>query len=277
LLRFDRRFLIVAIICGAVAAITLYTYLQGVEKKVTASSHYTQIAVAARPLLIRTRIEKEDIHLVRIPRSTKEEGDLSTVEEAVGKVITTKLLAGQKLKRELLLPANKLGGITHQIPPLWRAVTISTDEVNSIAGMLVPGDRVDLLAFLREEQRSRVLAKDREVLAVGQQTGLQPSEDEKKPLSITLLVRREEAAQIALAEETGRIRIALRPFGGEPELPLPRKAIKPAPRPRSMPQQLGSPKPVFQPTPAIVMPESEPEPEVPILLIHGSKLQEVWP
>lgn len=270
MLSFDRRYLIAAIICGLAAAATLYFYLQRMERKVTATSRYTEIVVAARPLPIRTLLKQEDLRLMRIPRSTKEEGDLSSFQEAVGKVVSVALLQGQRLKKEHLLSGNNVSGLAHEIPSGWRAVTITADEVNSLSGMLMPGDRVDLLSFQKEEQKGQVLASDRQVLAVGQQTGLEKTDQGNNHHSITLLVKREEAKQIALAEELGRIRIALRPLAEEREAPpkAPVTIKKSFPQPRPKPQQ----------TVPVVMPELEPRPTAePILVIRGSKLQEIWP
>jgi pilus assembly protein CpaB len=269
LVSFDRRYLVVALICGVASALALFSYLQRMEKKVTATSRYTQIVVASRELPIRSRLKKEDLRLVRIPRSAKEDGDLISLEEAVGRIITVKLLQGQRLKKEHLLPQGQLAGLSHEVPPLWRAVTICADDMNSLCGMLQPGDRVDLLMTTQDESESLVLAADRQVLAVGQQTGLQKGDQESKSNTITLLVKPQEAQRIALAEERGRIRIALRPLEGEKEPPMtpPKKvARRPSPAP--------APKPQPQPE---VIPEFEPEPLEAILVIHGSKLQEIWP
>ncbi|HOB21504.1 MAG: Flp pilus assembly protein CpaB [Firmicutes bacterium] len=272
---FDRKYLLAAVICGVAAAVTLYFYLQQLERKVLASARYTEIVVAKRDLPLRTLLKKDDLRLVKIPRSAKEEGDLTCLEDAVGMVLAAELAEGQRLKKDHLLQENQLASFSHKIPPLWRAVTISTDEVNSLSGMLLPGDRVDLILFQREEQKSQVLISDREVLAVGRQLGLENGEKEQI-LSITLLVKREEAAKIAAAEETGRIRIVLRPLRGE-EPPLP--AVKP-PKPKVASQKASQPQkkvPVRQSQKNIPEPEPEVEVRKPILLIQGSKFQEIWP
>ena len=65
-----------------------------------ASARYTEIVVAKRDLPLRTLLKKDDLRLVKIPRSAKEEGDLTCLEDAVGMVLAAELAEGQRLKKE---------------------------------------------------------------------------------------------------------------------------------------------------------------------------------
>ncbi len=263
MISFDRRYFLAAVLCGLTAALALYYYLHQLESTVTAGSRYTEIVVAARSLPLRSLLQKEDLKIVRVERSVKEDGDLTCVEEAVGQVTGVQLAAGQRVKKEHLLPENNLNGFAHKIPPLWRAVTISADEVNGLSGMLMPGDRVDLIIFQQEEEKSELIS-DRQVLAIGQQTGLTKGPQQTKAQTITLLVKREEAGKIAFAEEAGTIRVALRPLSGEQTTP---QTYSPKPKPKAY-------MPIMRSVPAVEPPRQLPKP---ILIVNGVRIQEFWP
>jgi pilus assembly protein CpaB len=98
------------------------------------------------------------------------------------------------------------------IPDGMRAVSVKVDEVIGVAGFVLPGTRVDVLATFgdRDEAVTRVILQNVEALAAGQTT--QP-DAQGKPQTvpvITLLVSPEEAEDLTLAATQGQIQLALR-------------------------------------------------------------------
>jgi Flp pilus assembly protein CpaB len=93
---------------------------------------------------------------------------------------------------------------------------VKVDEYSSVAGFLMPGSRVDVIAVMSTNSSrgrdtvSRTILEDITVAAVGQQMA-----DPKDPTanitrSVTLLVKPKAAALLHLADTKGRIRLALR-------------------------------------------------------------------
>ena len=98
------------------------------------------------------------------------------------------------------------------IPDGMRAVSVKVDEVIGVAGFVLPGTRVDVLATFgdRDAAITRVILQNVEALAAGQTT--QP-DAQGKPQTvpvITLLVSPEEAEDLTLAATQGQIQLALR-------------------------------------------------------------------
>ena len=97
-----------------------------------------------------------------------------------------------------------------------RALTVPVDSVSSMAGLLRPGDRVDLLATVRDNERSITvpLLTDVPLLATGaavDEFGLENTTARYQ--TITVSVTGEEAAKITHAQEVGRLSVVLRPAG----------------------------------------------------------------
>jgi pilus assembly protein CpaB len=118
-----------------------------------------------------------------------------------------------------------------------RAVTISVDDINSISGMIVPGDRVDVMMLKSNEGRSillpllryvRVLATGSKIFHPGGQEGMphkpKPGADLSDQYStITLELTPKQASELMMGRKIGVIKIALSPRKlnpGAPTMPL---------------------------------------------------------
>jgi pilus assembly protein CpaB len=114
---------------------------------------------------------------------------------------------------------------SHLLTKGMRAITIEIDEINSIAQMLKPGNFIDLHLIATEpgETQSQEVfpfLQHVKVIATGQETtqsvvsraARNPELEGIVPYAtVTVEVTPEEAAYIALAQQTGRIRATLRP------------------------------------------------------------------
>jgi pilus assembly protein CpaB len=124
-----------------------------------------------------------------------------------------------------------------------RAVTVRVDDVIGVAGFLLPGNRVDVLASRREQNRratAETILREIKVLAVDQTAATEKNE----PVivrAVTLEVKPEDAETLFRAREEGSIQLTLRnpldeeieeePIVAEekPEEPAP-APVAPAPR-----------------------------------------------
>ena len=114
-----------------------------------------------------------------------------------------------------------------------RLVTMGSDEISAVAGFVFPGDRVDVLVthnVLREgfsesdlmesgasgadmtEEVVETLLRDVRVLAIDQRStaGVDDGDGVVVPRSISLEVTPQDAQRLRLAEEIGRVSLALR-------------------------------------------------------------------
>jgi pilus assembly protein CpaB len=97
------------------------------------------------------------------------------------------------------------------VDPEKRAVTVRVNDVIGVAGFLLPGNRVDVLASRKQNNRAQteILLEDLRVLAVDQVA----SPDKDKPLlvrAVTLEVTPKQAGKLVNATVEGTVQLALR-------------------------------------------------------------------
>jgi len=101
------------------------------------------------------------------------------------------------------------------IPEGVRALSVRVNDVIGVAGYVLPGTRVDVVATVNPTQNqtdmtSKVILTNVQVLAAGTKI----EQDEKnKPIQVsvvTLLVNPDEAEKLTLASTEGKIQLALR-------------------------------------------------------------------
>src|SRR5262249_24449997 len=146
----------------------------------------------------------------------------------VGKTLKFPVAKGEQLIPERIVTEKADVGISTNIPAGKRAVAVGINEVVSTGGLLIPGDVVDIIVVFDQQKTNKMSAgivlQNIEVLAVGQTADAnKPSEGDPSgtakqvagalsgPKSATLAVSLEEAQKLVLAEEFGRIRLAVRP------------------------------------------------------------------
>lgn len=107
-------------------------------------------------------------------------------------------------------------GFSAQLPEGMRALTVPVDEQASISGMLSPGDQIDILftTTAANESVTVPLLFSVPVIATGLRTQTNqnalPEKFQGSFRTITVSVTPADAAKITLAQEAGRITIALR-------------------------------------------------------------------
>ena len=155
-------------------------------------------------------------------------------------------------------------GLPPVIPEGMRAVSVRVNDVIGVAGYVLPGTRVDVLATAsptdqHSDTTTKVILSNVQVLTAG--TRIEQDQD-NKPVQVTvvtLLVAPEQAERLALASTEGKIQLALRnPLDqGSPETPGIKKAallgtvarMTAAPR-RRVPQTAAKAEPVTMLPPA---------------------------
>jgi pilus assembly protein CpaB len=114
-----------------------------------------------------------------------------------------------------------------QVPLGQRAITIAVDMVRGVAGLLIPGDHVDVLAVPTKggalSTSAYAIVRDARILAVGRNTGTPEAAPSASPGAaaapkvppanntwITLAVSPGQADTIMAADLDGVVRLALR-------------------------------------------------------------------
>jgi pilus assembly protein CpaB len=113
------------------------------------------------------------------------------------------------------------GFLAAVLQPGMRALTIGVDAITGTAGLIWPGDRVDLILTLVLPDNvappgRRVAAEtaltDVRVIAIDQQLvqGASPGSVEQTARTVTLEVNRDQAERVSVAMRLGRLSLAVR-------------------------------------------------------------------
>ena len=173
-------------------------------------------------------LEAQDVlssHIRREPIDAAQEQEPPSV---IGAVTRIPFLAGMPLTDAGLIRPGQDGFLAAVLLPDRRAITITVNQETSHAGMIAPGDRVDVIFTMQVAPAdpsqlnsfSRTVLEDIRVVAVGrriesvnyadQEDGRTPQDDGN---TVTLEVRPPEADQLVLASTRGSLALALRLLG----------------------------------------------------------------
>lgn len=190
----------------------------------------TSIVVLRRALPANTPLTEDDVLLERL--QVVPAGAFQHIDQVLGRSSARALSAGSWLD-EASFQAG--GPLSRMIRAHERAVAVGVDDVVGAAGLLRPGDYVDVLLFLREENNNpqssaQVVLPALRVLSVGEQMGLandgrpaQTVEEEQArreqhgsqgsvgaTRTVTLAVPEALASRLMLAAQAGTLRLAVR-------------------------------------------------------------------
>lgn len=225
-----------------------------------AEHNYSQhaVVVAAVDIPARTQITAEMITRVVKPAWILEPDTIEDPSKAIGSVALI------NIPNTAALTASKLGrpndlGLPVQVRAGMRAVTISIDKVKGIAGLIEPGDRVDVMSIPPGSAPggyASTILRGLRVLAVGttiDTPSSTPGPQDQNSTTVTLEVTPRQGDLLANADATTSLRLALR----SPKEPI--RSLPVEPLPQSMADQLLPPLaavPLPAPVQSIVSPQA---------------------
>jgi pilus assembly protein CpaB len=117
-----------------------------------------------------------------------------------------------------MLEGQRAPSFSSRLPAGRRAITVPVDDVNSISGMLEPGDRIDLMVSVKKDARTMLfpLLQNVVVLATGTRAAMEGEAKEggkRTYTTITLDASPAEAQQVLAAREVGKLAALLRAPG----------------------------------------------------------------
>ncbi len=177
----------------------------------------TTVVVAAAKLEFGTGILREHLREVDWPAGAVPQGSFRTIEDVISEDDVRVALRSIEIN-EPILPSkvSGLGGrasLSTLISRGMRATTIRVNDVNGVAGFVLPGDRVDIL-LTRERSTAQdlstdVLLQNVRVLGIDQDA----NDNREQPAvvkAVTLEVTTEQAQKLTLAQRLGVLSLALR-------------------------------------------------------------------
>src|ERR1700736_5752291 len=206
---------VLAITAGGALAFGTYNYMQHLPTR-TVSIPTRPVVVAASDLDIGTELSKADIRIIDWPATAVPADAFSAPNQVMGRGIVLPIIQNEPILPMKLASKEAGSGLPPAIPPGLRAVSVRVNEVIGVAGYVLPGTRVDVVATVSptgsgNDMTSKVVLTNVQVLAAG--TKIERDTDKNKPMPVsvvTLLVDPEEAERLTLASTEGKIQLALR-------------------------------------------------------------------
>jgi pilus assembly protein CpaB len=174
------------------------------------------VVVAAADLQLGSELKKEDLTVVNFPAGQAPEGTFKEPSEVIGRGLIAPIVKNEPLLPSKLASKEAGAGLPPVIPEGMRAVSVRVNEVIGVAGYVLPGTRVDVVATAspnqeRADMTSKLILSNVQVLTAG--TRMEQDQEKGKPVQVTvvtLLVNPEQSERLALASTEGKIQLALR-------------------------------------------------------------------
>lgn len=207
--------LIGATASGLAAGYFALVYVSVEPAPLEAAAPAEAVVVAARDLPAGTIVRREDVETVDWPGGAIPEGFATQAGEVVGRGLIVEVRKNEPMLGWKLAEKEAGGGLSITIPEGLRAVSVEVDEVVGVAGFVLPGTRVDVLATVmpgtdRRQITTRIILQNVRALAADQQYQQDIDGEPQYVTVVTLLVTPDQAEALTLAATEGRIQLALR-------------------------------------------------------------------
>lgn len=210
-----------ALLAAGGAAYLANDYIEGTiaarHAQLASGFEPVRVIVASQDLEPGSFLDTSTVSVREIPREFVSSAATAADEwsDVKGRVIAFPIKSGEPVLRTYL--AQEPGaGFSSQLPPGTRALTFPVSDESSIAGLLQPGDRIDLFFTTTNGNESVTipLLYNVAVAATGVRTVSNSSQvsdgQELSYTTITVTVPPVDAAKITLAQEAGKITVTLR-------------------------------------------------------------------
>lgn len=228
----------ISLVLGVGAALVAKSMIAE-QTVVTDEANNSRVATAAMAIPYGTKIESRHVKMVSMPNDVVPVGAIMALEEVEGKVAKAEILRGEFLLEGRVAEHDEGSTLAALVEQKKRAITVRVDDVVGVAGFLLPGNNVDVLASRLERGSRRAITEtiltNIKVLAVDQ-TARTDDSDPVVVRAVTLEVSPKQAEILVARMEEGTIQLTLRNpleeiVAQEPAKP----AVKRAPRVRRPP------------------------------------------
>jgi pilus assembly protein CpaB len=205
----------IAIVAGGTFAFATYRYIQ--DRPATVAQMQTRpVVVAAANLDLAAELHREDMRVIDWPASSVPAGSFSNPQELIGRGLIQPVVQNAPILEGAMPPKEAGAGLPPVIPEGMRAVSVRVNDVIGVAGYVLPGTRVDVVATIsptdqHPDMTSKVILTNVQVLTAG--TKIERDTEDHKPVTVnvvTLIVDPQQAERLTLAGTEGKIQLALR-------------------------------------------------------------------
>jgi pilus assembly protein CpaB len=207
--------ILIALGCGLVASIAISQVMERGSRSANAGLETVPIYVASTDIDVNEQLTASNVRVEDWPKSKLPEGVAKDLKEINERFARVRFYAGEPILTAKLV--NEIEGPAVKIPDGHRVCSMKVQMDTAIAGLVNPGDRVDIIGYFREgkgipKTGTREILKNVRVFAVNDQTDQEIDQQGQSiaAKTVSLLVLQEQVAKLMLAMELGTLRLALR-------------------------------------------------------------------
>jgi pilus assembly protein CpaB len=209
--------LLVAAVLGIAAVVVAKLFLvPGTTPHANKPVETRPVVVAAAPIAFGEKMTAAKLKIAAWPTASVTAGAFHTIADAMASgnhVALRAVAANEPVTTQALTGQSGRLSASDLLRPTMRAVAIPVSEAGSAAGLLAPGDKVDVYytRTVRDDEApvANVLVQNARVLAMGQNTDV--SSDQVVVVhTATLEVTPKQALKVVLAQSTGTLSLSLR-------------------------------------------------------------------
>ena len=204
----------IALVVAVIATFGVYRILEATK----ASSRIATIpvVVAGKDMPEGVTIDRVGLVVAQWPAGTQPAGAYSSVDSVAGRVTRVPVYKGEAIVPGRLAPEGTGAGLEVKITPGKRAYGIRINDVASLAGMVQPNSRVDIMVVINDPEQQKQVAtlfmQNMRVLAIG---AAPERAQDGRPISAAVAsieVTPAEAERLAIAAAQGSLQLLLRGY-----------------------------------------------------------------
>jgi pilus assembly protein CpaB len=204
--------LLVSLILAGLAAIYANRWMAGQLASADRNAELSLVAAATVEIPFGTKLDATHVKMIELPPASVPEGSFTDASKPLGLIAIQTIYKGEVLIAGRVVETLGGSALSAVVSPGIRAITVRVDEVIGVAGFVLPGNRVDIIASQSGQSggdETRTLIENLKVLAIGQTS----SPDKETPVvvrAVTLEVTPRQAEDIVRATQAGRLQLVLR-------------------------------------------------------------------
>lgn len=168
------RTLWISLAAGLFAIFLLYSWSQEQKAEMARKFGSTKrVVIASQDIAEMDTLDESKLDMIDQPVDFIQPDAISEPESAIGQVAAVPIKKGEQiLQTKLLLPGPDTG-LSMEVSPGKRAITLPIDDMRGVSRLLRPGDRIDIIAALdygkglESRREVRTILQDVVVLATG--------------------------------------------------------------------------------------------------------------
>lgn len=222
--------IVIALACGLIASIGISSMIDRPDGSDEPTTEMIYVAASNIPSWSQLKpelVREEEWPIGKVPQDA-----VRSVEEFEGKSPKYPLYPGEPIVLSKLTDETS-GQPSVRIPAGHQVFAIAVEIENALAGLVSPGDKVDVLCYIGSSNNSftsregganrlatgtRTILRNVTVFAVNDQIERQGEEESLEAKTVSLLVKPAESEKLLLAKELGTIHLALRKPGDDTDI-----------------------------------------------------------